>query len=53
MAPYFQCRINKKRTPSDCFLAIAEDSKFNEDGSFIGQYGDEEKKAKPNGTTMV
>jgi len=22
MALYFQCRINKKRAPSDCFLAI-------------------------------
>ncbi|XP_066919336.1 fibronectin type III domain-containing protein-like [Clytia hemisphaerica] len=32
-----------------------EDSKFNEDGSFIGQYGDEEKiKSKDkNGTTKV
>ena len=25
-----------------------EDSKFNEDGSFIGQYGDEEKNTKSN-----
>jgi len=22
MALYFKCRIHKKRTPSDCFLAI-------------------------------
>ena len=28
-----------------------EDHKFNEDGSFIGQYAEDEKK--PNGTSIV